>query len=101
MTQIRRVTVALTVYVLLVAAAAVAFQWSRQAVSSGPHSHYIFFGPALALFTHLSYVLFARQSLLLTPWMVWGIVRPRATKLAIAGFCVTWLGIGWYPHDLF
>jgi hypothetical protein len=89
------------IYALIVAVAAVVFQSTRGAVADGPHLHYMIFGPALSLFTHMSYVLFATQTLLLVPWLLWGLLRPRTRKIAIAGFCITWLGIGWYMHDLF
>lgn len=96
-----RVVAVLAIYALIVAAAAVAFQSTRAPASSGPHLYYVIYGPALALFTHMSYVLFAVQTLFLLPWLLWCIVGPRARKIAFPGFCITWLGIGWYMHDLF
>jgi hypothetical protein len=93
--------IAVAIYALLVAVAAIAFQSTRAAASSGPHLYYMIYGVALALFTHMSYVLFALQSLLLVPWLLWGLFRPRTRKMAITGFCITWLGIGWYMHELF
>ncbi len=87
-------------YAALVITAAMIFQSTREATSSGPHLHYMIYGPALALFTHMSYVLFALLSILLLPWLWWGL-RASARRIASTGFCVTWLGIGWYLHDLF
>jgi hypothetical protein len=96
-----RALIAVAIYVLVVAVAAVIFQSTRESASSGPHLYYVIYGPALALFTHMSYVLFALQSLLLVPWLLWSLFRPRTRGIAVAGFCVTWLGIGWYMHELF
>jgi len=96
-----RVVAVIAIYALIVAAAALAFQSTREPVSSGPHLFYIIFGPALSLFTHMSYILFAYQTLLLMPWLLLSIVGPRAKRIAILGFYITWIGIGWYMHELF
>lgn len=99
-TYIRMVAV-LAVYLVLVVGAAAAFQLTREPVSSGAHLYYVIYGPALALFTHMSYALFALQTVVLTPWLLWYVAGSRAKKAAILGFCATWIAIGWYMHDLF
>ena len=98
-----RVAFAFAMYAVLVLIAGVAFYWMRQgvAVDSTVRYVYVLFGPALALFTHMGYFLFGTQSLLLIPWLVLGALRSRVRNLSIIVFCLTWLGIGWYMHDLF
>ena len=91
----------LAVYVVLVAVAATAFQLTREPASSGPHLLYIIYGPALALFTHMSYALFALQTLILVPWLLWYAAGSRYRQAVILGFCATWIAIGAYMHDLF
>jgi hypothetical protein len=99
----RRVTVAVGMYLALVIVASAAFYWMRSGISPGSPIRYalILCGSALALFTHMSYILFGLQSLLLVPWLLLGAYRPQAKLIAATGFCVCWLGIGWYMHDLF
>jgi lipoprotein signal peptidase len=96
-----RVLLAIALYVLVVVLAAIVFQSTRKAPESGPHLHYMVYGVALSLFTHMGYVLFLLQSFLLVPWLLWAIFRPRMRAPVITGFCVTWLIIGWRMHDLF
>jgi hypothetical protein len=98
-----RLTLAIGLYLLLVLLAAFVFSWVRRGVTgeSPVRYAYILFGPALSLFTHMSYLLFALQSLLLIPWIVGGVLNPKWRRLAVAGFCICWLGIGWYMYDLF
>ena len=54
-------------YGALVLIASVAFDGLRQGVPQGASARYAYalFGPALSLFTHMSYFLFALQSALL------------------------------------
>lgn len=98
-----RLLLAIGLYVGLVVAASVAFSFARQGVAEGSSARYLYalFGPALSLFTHMGYFLFAMQSLLLLPWLLLGTVRVDARKLSIAAFVVCWLGVGYYMHDLF
>lgn len=100
---LRRVVLALGLYAGLVLVASVAFYHLRQGVPEGSPVRYAyaFCGPALSLFTHMSYFLFALQSALVLPWLLLGAMRVRARMLAAIGFIVSWLGIGWYMHDLF
>ena len=62
---------------------------------------YFLSGPALSLYTHMSYILFALQNLLLLPWILFGAASSKLMWPCLIGFVVTWLGIGWYMHDLF
>lgn len=96
-----RLVAALALYVLIVIISATVFQQVREPVVTGPHGYYIIFGPSLSLFTHMSYFLFALQSLFVIPWLIWCTINPEAKIIAISCFCVAWLGIGWYMHDLF
>jgi hypothetical protein len=100
---LRRVTVTIGLYVGLVVVASFAFYHLRQGVPEGSPVRYIyaFCGPALSLFTHMSYFLFALQSALLLPWLLLGAVRAQARVFSAIGFIFSWLGIGWYMHDLF
>lgn len=101
--KLRRVTVAIGLYVGLVLIAGLAFYHLRQGVPAGSPVRYLYTlcGPALSLFTHMSYFLFALQSALLVPWLLLGAMRARATMLSAIGFIFSWVGIGWYMHDLF
>lgn len=90
-------------YLGLALISGVAFYYLRQGVPEGSPVRYIYAlcGPALSLFTHMSYFLFALQSALLLPWLLLGAMQARATMLSAMGFIVSWLGIGWYMYDLF
>lgn len=98
-----RVAIAIGLYIGLVVIAGLAFSWLRQGVPEGSPVRYAYAlcGPALSLFTHMSYFLFALQSALLIPWLLLGAARAKLQLIAVAGFVISWLGIGWYMHDLF
>ena len=99
----KRVWLAMGLYVVAVIVATAVFYWLKQGV--GPASPvryaYALCGPALSLFTHMSYLLFAEQSLVLLPWLLFGALRPQAAKISTAGFALCWLAVGWYTHDVF
>lgn len=99
----QRVVVSLAAYFALVVIAAVSFGAMRQGVEASElvHASYSLCGPSLSLFTHMSYFLFALQSLLLLPWIGLYVLVPKYWHVAVFGFGVTWLGIGWYMRDLF
>ncbi|KQU77217.1 hypothetical protein ASE08_20925 [Rhizobacter sp. Root16D2] len=99
----QRVLTSIGLYSVLVAFAGFAFFFVRQGVPAGSPTQYFYalFGPALSLFTHMSYFLFALQSILLLPWLLLGAVRIQARKFSLMAFIVCWLGTGWYTHDLF
>ncbi len=87
----------------LVVTAAFAFSWMSSGVASGVPPRYVYAlcGPSLALFTHMGYPLFVKQSLLLVPWLLCGVIEPRLLRVCLLGFAFCWLGIGWYMHNLF
>lgn len=94
---------AICLYVGLVVVAGTVFSFVRQGVAADSPSRYLYalFGPALSLFTHMGYFLFALQSAMLLPWLLLGATRAQAKKWSTVVFIVSWLGIGWYMHDLF
>lgn len=98
-----RSIVAVGAYLTLVVVASFAFSWMALGGGRGlaPRYSYALCGPALALFTHMSYGLFAAQSLLLLPWLLAGAADARLLKVLLVGFVACWLGIGWYMHNLF
>lgn len=60
-----------------------------------------FFGPVLALFTHMSYLLFIPLSIPAVALLCIGVLYPQ-TRVAVAiGLVVTWFVIGWFMKDLF
>ena len=97
-----RSIVAVGAYLTLVVVASFVFSWMTLGAGRGlaPRYSYALCGPALALFTHMGYGLFAAQSLLLLPWLLAGATDRRFLKMSLVGFTVCWLGIGWYMHEL-
>lgn len=95
--------IVIALYVGLVVVAGFFFTVVRKEIPTGSAGTYlyVFFGPALSLFTHMSYFLFAIQSTLLLPWLLLGALKEQAQKLSLFIFVVCWLGVGWYMHDLF
>jgi len=98
-----RVAVAFLLYAALVTIGGVLFTYLRVDTPGRSSMQYAYSlgGPALSLFTHMSYILFALQSLLFIPWLLLGALKKNAMRLAIAGFGICWIGVGWYMHDLF
>lgn len=96
-----RVLLALLVYAALVTAAGFAFNSLRASWVGGAPAYTTLFGPALALFTHASYFLFAGVSIIVFPWLAVGLVRRSALAIGIGGFAVAWFGVGWWLHRLF
>ena len=99
----RRVGLAIALYGGLVLMAGLTFYFLRQAVpdESPVRYAYALCGPALSLFTHMSYFLFAFQTAFVLPWLLLGAVWRRARTFSAVGFIVSWLVIGWYMYDLF
>jgi len=98
-----RVVLAFSLYALLNVVSGFLFQWLRTDTPAGISTKYLYSlsGPTLSLFTHMSYFLFALQSLLLIPFLLLGAIQPRARYLCALAFSLIWLGIGWYMQDLF
>ncbi len=55
----------LVFYLLLTSVSAILFYWTRHALTGSWRVLYSLCGPALSLFTHMSYILFLIQTLLL------------------------------------
>jgi hypothetical protein len=98
-----RIAVAMGMFLILVVLSGLAFYFLRQIAPDGsPLKYaYIFFGPTLSLFTHMSYIMFGLQSLMLFPWLLLGALRPPAVLLCVVAFGLTWLSLGWYMYGLF
>jgi hypothetical protein len=95
------VLLALLVYAALVTVSSFAFTSLRASWVGGAPSYAAIFGPALSLFTHASYFLFAGVSVIVFPWLAVGLVRRSALAVGVCGFAVTWLGVGWWLRWLF
>lgn len=100
---LRRVAVAIGLYAGLVLVAGVAFYCLRQGIPERSSRQYLYAlgGPALSLFTHMSYYLFMLQTALLLPWLLLGALRAQVRILSAVAFVLSWLSVGWYMHDLF
>jgi hypothetical protein len=59
------------------------------------------FGPVLALFTHVSYLLFIPLAIPVVVLLCIAVTYPQARTFAAVGLVGTWLAIGWYLRDLF
>lgn len=99
----RRVAAAVGGYLALTIAAALLYPQLRDSVSRGsaPQQVYALCGPALALYTHMSYPLFALLSVLVFPWLLLALYQSSARWPAMALFAIAWLSVGWYMYDLF
>jgi hypothetical protein len=93
---------AFLLYFFAIVAAGVAFSMVRDIESLRSWRLFVFplFGPALSLFTHMAY-LFPFHTLLLIPWVWLWLAVPRARLVAVAFFLATWIGVGWYMHEVF
>jgi hypothetical protein len=71
--------------------------------SLGEHTKWalILFGPVLALFTHMSFLLFIPLCVPLVALLWVGLVHQKARVTALIGFSCTWLALGWWLHSLF
>jgi hypothetical protein len=59
------------------------------------------FGPVLALFTHMSFLLFLPLSVPIVALLCIGVLYPQTRVATAIGFIATWLAIGWFMKDLF
>lgn len=62
---------------------------------------YAIVGPVLALFTHMSYVLFGIVSLFVLPWLHMFMYAKKAKLLWLCLFVIAWLLIGLALSTLF
>ena len=91
----RRLALCLGYYLLLTLLAAAFFNLALAKLSWRPHMWFVatICGPASALFTHMSYLLYAFCSVVLLPWLVYGAINPRRQQLVVIGFVVCWFRI--------
>ena len=59
------------------------------------------FGPVLALFTHMSILLFLPLCIPIVALICIGVFYPQTRVAAAIGFITTWFAIGWFMKDLF
>lgn len=98
-----RISLALGLFFGLVAI--LTFVYGSIGVGMGGDSPYKFlltlFGPTLALFTHMSILLFLPLCVPLVALLIVGAIYMQTRVAALVGFVATWLAVGWYLHDLF
>lgn len=103
MSSHKRVWVTLAVFVLIVLF--FVFLYGEVGLSIGGQSPYKWalsvFGPVLALFTHLSFILFLPLAAPVVALICVAVVYPSVRMFAIIGVVGVWLSIGWFLHDLF
>src|SRR6185312_17205130 len=89
----RRIFLALCGYAVLVVAGAILFQIVHGAFKIGSPGRLLLClsGPALSLFTQMSYIAFFLQTLILIPWLIGAAVAKRASAVCTAGFVITWM----------
>jgi hypothetical protein len=97
----RKLLLLLGLYLLLTSVSAISFHWVRYSLTGPPRVLFALAGPALSLFTHMSYILFLLQSLLLIPWLVVMALVKRSRVICGVCFGVTWLAIGWHMYEVF
>ena len=96
-----RTITGILVYLLLVIVSAYAFSARNvELYNSNDSMIYALCGPAISLFTHMSYGLFLMQSVLLIPWVML-FTHSGHKWIAALGFVVTWFWIGIHMYKLF
>ncbi|MEO8017119.1 MAG: hypothetical protein ABI769_04850 [Pseudomonadota bacterium] len=90
-------------YIVLTIAGYLYFSWARNSFASAPSARFLLAlaGPSLSLRTHMSYVLYGLQSLILIPLMIIGVLSTRFRTLAWVAFAIAWLLVGWRMYALF
>jgi hypothetical protein len=96
-----RLLLAAAIYFALTVIACLIFMKVRLGWNGAAPSYAALFGPALSLFTHESYFLFATVSAMVFPWLAVGMTKPTFIRPAAAIFVFSWLGTGWWLHRLF
>jgi len=101
----RPVILALAIYIALTVISIFGFNYVQQEIYAGSVDGgkyiYIIFGPALALFTHMSYILYFILSIFVFPLLLIAVIWDQIRLLFIFLFLLSWFGIGWYLYDLF
>jgi len=103
MNTMRRILLILSIYFSLTALGYGAFQVMRYHLPITASEMYLYSigGPALSLMTHIGYLLYGAQSVLLLPWLGLAVYLPFLRTFSVVMFIATWLAIGWWMHDLF
>ena len=59
------------------------------------------FGPVLALFTHMSLLLFVPICIPLVGALIVGATKPNLRTVSFVAFAVIWLALGWWLKEFF
>lgn len=98
-----RVVAVLLVFIAIVTALAILY--GAVGVNLGEQSDgkwlLALFGPVLALFTHMSILLFVPLCVPLIALICVGALYPQSRPVVSIGFAATWFASGWYLHGLF
>lgn len=99
----KRLIVICLVYTLLVLASIYSFEWFRQSIELGliPKITYSLLGPSLALFTHMSILLFVPLTAIVFGASLLWVFNPKLQWISLIFFVVLWLATGWWMYDLF
>lgn len=96
-----RLLLAIIGYVALVIVACWIFASVRTQWNAAAPAYAVLFGPAMALFTHESYLLFMVVSVVVFPGLAVALSTSRFAGVGAVMFVLTWLGSGWWLHRLF
>ena len=79
------------------------FAWARDSFASTASSKVLLAlaGPTLSLRTHMSYILYGAQSVLLIPLIAIGVMSSRFRSYAWTALAIVWLMIGWRMYAMF
>jgi hypothetical protein len=99
----KRLIVIALVYTLLVLASIYSFEWLRHSVELGLISKptYSLLGPSLALFTHMSILLFIPLTAIVFGALLLWVFKPKLKWISLIFFIILWLATGWWMYDLF
>lgn len=93
----------LVVFILGTAALTVLYGWVGVGMGGdSPHKPLlVLFGPVLALFTHMSFLLFVPICIPLVGVIVAAAMNQNFRGASAFAFVVIWLALGWWLYDLF
>lgn len=99
----KRLIVICLFYTILVLASIYSFEWFRQSVELGlmPKPIYSLLGPSLALFTHMSILLFVPLTAIIFGALFLWVFKPKLKWISLIFFVILWLATGWWMYDLF